>query len=235
MQLPRVRAWWGRVALINAIQIGIIILAGLTWNHWLAKWSLVRLDGRMSDWAQGLIAYFISTFVYYWWHSIRHESRLWQALGVCGCAGGFRAETGRVIQATECGTYPVSQTTDSGAARSRHTLCRETNVELFSATTPRAKSRRVVSRFAKLHPNGNISFPALCRNSPRMPYFSCLAAGRCVAWQSHPATLRISTSALHLVSKRIERRDRTSHTRCHKRQYQWLATMQSARCGLFLL
>ena len=80
MELPRVRAWWGRVALINAIQIGIIILAGLTWNHWLAKWSLVRLDGRMADWAQGLIAYFISTFVYYWWHRIRHESRLWWLL-----------------------------------------------------------------------------------------------------------------------------------------------------------
>ena len=77
MDLPRVRAWWARVALINAIQIGIIIVAGHTWNLWLANWSLIRLDGLMSDWAQGLIAYLVSTFVYYWWHRIRHESRFW--------------------------------------------------------------------------------------------------------------------------------------------------------------
>ena len=55
MELPRVRAWWARVALINAIQIGIIILAGYTWDLWLSKWSLVRLDGRMNDWAQGFV------------------------------------------------------------------------------------------------------------------------------------------------------------------------------------
>jgi sterol desaturase/sphingolipid hydroxylase (fatty acid hydroxylase superfamily) len=77
MELPNVRAWWARVALVNAIQLGIIIVAGHTWNIWLAQWSVVRLSGRMSDWAQGLIAYFISTFIYYWWHRLRHESKWW--------------------------------------------------------------------------------------------------------------------------------------------------------------
>ena len=41
--LPRVRAWYPRVFLINAIQGGIVILAGLTWDHWLNRASLIRL------------------------------------------------------------------------------------------------------------------------------------------------------------------------------------------------
>ncbi len=80
MELPRVRAWWARVALINAIQLGIIIIAGYTWNHWLARWSAVHLSAHLGDWAQGIIAYFVSTFIYYWWHRIRHESKVWWLL-----------------------------------------------------------------------------------------------------------------------------------------------------------
>jgi len=30
MKLPRVNAWWGRVILINSIQLGITVLAGQT-------------------------------------------------------------------------------------------------------------------------------------------------------------------------------------------------------------
>ena len=33
MELPRVNAWWGRVILINSIQLGITVLAGQTWNR----------------------------------------------------------------------------------------------------------------------------------------------------------------------------------------------------------
>jgi sterol desaturase/sphingolipid hydroxylase (fatty acid hydroxylase superfamily) len=79
-ELPRVRAWWVRVALVNAIQLCIIVVAGYTWNLWLAKWSLVHLSAHVGDWGQGFIAYFVSTFIYYWWHRLRHESKLWWLL-----------------------------------------------------------------------------------------------------------------------------------------------------------
>lgn len=74
MELPRVHAWWPRVILINLIQLGIIILAGYTWDRWFTQVSLFRLQDRFNDVTSGFTAYFISTFIYYWWHRLRHES-----------------------------------------------------------------------------------------------------------------------------------------------------------------
>lgn len=78
--MPPVRAWWGRVVLVNLIQLGIILLAGLTWDGWLAKNSLLRLRDRFADVPSAFIAYFVSTFIYYWWHRVRHESKLFWRL-----------------------------------------------------------------------------------------------------------------------------------------------------------
>src|SRR5439155_160357 len=81
MKLPRVNAWWGRVILINSIQLGITVLAGQTWNRWLNHWSLLHLRDELSDWVSAIIIYVFSTFVYYWWHRYRHESQfLWRTL-----------------------------------------------------------------------------------------------------------------------------------------------------------
>ena len=80
MELPRVRNWWARVALINAIQLGIVVLAGLTWDRWLQGVSLLQLRDSLGVPAQALVAYLVSTFVYYWWHRVRHESQLFWLL-----------------------------------------------------------------------------------------------------------------------------------------------------------
>lgn len=74
-ELPKVRAWYPRVVLVNAIQLGIVVLAGLTWDRWLHRVSLFDLDAHLGVWPQALIAYLVSTFVYYWWHRLRHDSR----------------------------------------------------------------------------------------------------------------------------------------------------------------
>ena len=79
-ELPRVRAWWARVGLINLIQLGIVVLAGLTWDRWLADVALFRLRDHLGVTAQAFVAYFVSTFVYYWWHRVRHESHLFWLL-----------------------------------------------------------------------------------------------------------------------------------------------------------
>lgn len=73
-ELPPTENWWMRVLFVNAVQIGIIILAGYTWDRWLHSTALFRLRDHAGVLAQGFIAYFISTFVYYWWHRWRHES-----------------------------------------------------------------------------------------------------------------------------------------------------------------
>jgi sterol desaturase/sphingolipid hydroxylase (fatty acid hydroxylase superfamily) len=76
-ELPRVRAWYWRVFVVNTVQAGIVILAGLTWDQWLNRTSLIELEKHLGVVGQGLVAYVVSSFVYYWWHRWRHTSRFW--------------------------------------------------------------------------------------------------------------------------------------------------------------
>ena len=73
--LPRVRAWYWRVAAVNLVQLGIVVLAGLSWDRWLDRVSLLELEDHLGVWPQAVVAYLLSTFVYYWWHRLRHDSR----------------------------------------------------------------------------------------------------------------------------------------------------------------
>ena len=66
-RLPRVPTWPVRVLLINAVQIGVVLLGGLSWERWLSSWSMFHLSERVAVVTGGLIAYFIATFVFYWW------------------------------------------------------------------------------------------------------------------------------------------------------------------------
>lgn len=53
----------------------------MTWERWLSDQSVFDLATHLSPIAGGLLAYFIATFVFYWWHLWRHESDLlWRLL-----------------------------------------------------------------------------------------------------------------------------------------------------------
>ncbi len=75
-RLPRVRFWHLRVVLINLVQMGVVVLAGYTWERWLSARSLFHLSHVLSPLPGGVLAYVIATFVFYWWHRARHESDL---------------------------------------------------------------------------------------------------------------------------------------------------------------
>lgn len=78
-KLPHVNTWPLRVLVINGIQLCVILLAGVTWEVWLSSWSVFHLSQQVSSGLGGMIAYFIATFVFYWWHRWRHEfSFLWR-------------------------------------------------------------------------------------------------------------------------------------------------------------
>jgi sterol desaturase/sphingolipid hydroxylase (fatty acid hydroxylase superfamily) len=78
-RLPTVRTWPLRVVAVNVVQLGVVLLAGLTWEKWFSSRSAFHLSDYLSAVAGGLIAYFIATFVFYWWHRWRHESDvLWR-------------------------------------------------------------------------------------------------------------------------------------------------------------
>ena len=72
-QQPEVRGWRSRAFAINLAQLCVVLLAGLTWERWLSSWSLLTLPPALGSVAAGLVAYFISTFVFYWWHRIHHQ------------------------------------------------------------------------------------------------------------------------------------------------------------------
>jgi len=72
-RLPHVRTWPLRVLLVNAVQLGVILLAGVSWERWLSSWSALSLSNHVGPVTGGVIAYFIATFVFYWWHRWRHE------------------------------------------------------------------------------------------------------------------------------------------------------------------
>ena len=78
-RLPKVRTWPVRVIAVNLLQLGVVLLAGITWEKWLSSFSVFHLSAHVPPIAGGLIAYFIATFVFYWWHRWRHESdALWR-------------------------------------------------------------------------------------------------------------------------------------------------------------
>jgi sterol desaturase/sphingolipid hydroxylase (fatty acid hydroxylase superfamily) len=77
--LPKVKTWSTRVIAVNAIQLAVVVVAGLSWERWLSSWSVFKLSDHASPFVGGFIAYFIATFVFYWWHRWRHESDvLWR-------------------------------------------------------------------------------------------------------------------------------------------------------------
>lgn len=79
--LPNSPGWYSRTILLNLSQIGVVMLAGASWNTWFHPLSLLHISQTMSIPAQGVLAWFIGTFVFYWWHRARHElGFLWQSL-----------------------------------------------------------------------------------------------------------------------------------------------------------
>jgi len=72
-ELPIVKTWPIRVLLMNSVQLCIILLAGVSWEIWLSSASVFQLSNHVSPILGGFIAYFIATFVFYWWHRWRHE------------------------------------------------------------------------------------------------------------------------------------------------------------------
>jgi sterol desaturase/sphingolipid hydroxylase (fatty acid hydroxylase superfamily) len=78
-ELPEEPGWYLRAAFLNACQVGIVLLSGIAWNKWLQGPSLFHLEGRMWPWLEGLLGWFVGTFVFYWWHRARHDvDSLWR-------------------------------------------------------------------------------------------------------------------------------------------------------------
>jgi hypothetical protein len=64
-KLPDVPTWTIRVLAVNFVQLGVVTLAGFTWEKWLSKFSIFNLSDYVNPFLGGIIAYFIATFIFY--------------------------------------------------------------------------------------------------------------------------------------------------------------------------
>jgi sterol desaturase/sphingolipid hydroxylase (fatty acid hydroxylase superfamily) len=77
---PAVAGWWLRAALLNGLQVAVVLLAGITWDGWMQRSRLWSAD-NLGVTGGALVGYLVITFVYYWWHRWRHQvDFLWRWL-----------------------------------------------------------------------------------------------------------------------------------------------------------
>jgi sterol desaturase/sphingolipid hydroxylase (fatty acid hydroxylase superfamily) len=76
-ELPHAPGWYGRAILINLIQVAITFATNSLWLNLLSGVSLFQLASLESAVLQGFIGWLVGTFVFYWWHRVRHLPGFW--------------------------------------------------------------------------------------------------------------------------------------------------------------
>jgi len=77
-ELPHSNGWYLRSISVNLVQLGITLGIGAVWLPTLGTTSVFGLSEWNAPVAEGFIAWFIGTFVFYWWHRLRHEQGFWR-------------------------------------------------------------------------------------------------------------------------------------------------------------
>lgn len=75
--LPVSRGWHARAAIMNVMQLTLIGVGGLTWNRYFRGHAFLELGNWPSPVAEGAFYWFVGTFVFYWWHRLRHANGFW--------------------------------------------------------------------------------------------------------------------------------------------------------------
>jgi sterol desaturase/sphingolipid hydroxylase (fatty acid hydroxylase superfamily) len=76
-ELPASAGWTMRAAVMNVMQLTLIGVGGLTWNRFFRDHALLDLGSWASPIAEGAFYWFVGTFIFYWWHRIRHANGFW--------------------------------------------------------------------------------------------------------------------------------------------------------------
>jgi sterol desaturase/sphingolipid hydroxylase (fatty acid hydroxylase superfamily) len=76
--LPHVSGWYSRALLINFAQLGITLSTARLWIAIFGPRSLFSLAAWDNPLLEGFAGWFIGTFVFYWWHRLRHQKGFWR-------------------------------------------------------------------------------------------------------------------------------------------------------------
>jgi sterol desaturase/sphingolipid hydroxylase (fatty acid hydroxylase superfamily) len=75
--LPPSTGWYVRATLMNLMQLALIGVGGLLWNRYFREHSLLSLGEWKSPVLEGAFYWFVGTFIFYWWHRVRHANGFW--------------------------------------------------------------------------------------------------------------------------------------------------------------
>jgi sterol desaturase/sphingolipid hydroxylase (fatty acid hydroxylase superfamily) len=76
--LPHSKGWYVRALLLNLVQLGITLGLANVWLELFGTFSLAHLANWELPILEGFVGWFVGTFVFYWWHRIRHARGFWQ-------------------------------------------------------------------------------------------------------------------------------------------------------------
>lgn len=79
-RLPESPGWHFRAAALNLCQLALTGLGGLTWNRHFRAYTLLDIGGWSNPVAEGACYWLLGSFVFYWWHRLRHVDGFWQVL-----------------------------------------------------------------------------------------------------------------------------------------------------------
>lgn len=73
------KRWQYLSGALTAVNLGVVIAAGLVFERVIASHSLLHLQDRIDPVSGGVLAFFASSFFAYWWHRATHASdTLWR-------------------------------------------------------------------------------------------------------------------------------------------------------------
>lgn len=77
-ELPHVSGWYFRAIAINLVQLAITVGLGRLWREIYGTQTLLTISMWHTPILEGVVGWFLGTFVFYWWHRLRHQPGFWQ-------------------------------------------------------------------------------------------------------------------------------------------------------------
>jgi len=75
--LEPVHGWYTRALAMTGVQFGITLATAGLWAQIFGTASLFHLRTWHAPLAEGFTAWFVGTFLFYWWHRLRHQNGFW--------------------------------------------------------------------------------------------------------------------------------------------------------------
>ena len=76
-ELPNSKGWYTRAILVTLAQLVITVATARLWVNIFGDVSLAKLSNWNLPLLEGFVGWFVGTFIFYWWHRLRHAKGWW--------------------------------------------------------------------------------------------------------------------------------------------------------------